>query len=270
MSNQDEIQPVSLNTPAEQYRIDLERQMLGNALALIEQRLNQVISALPDRASVEVTKENITTIMEAMVRVASKENMIVISDRLGRVEALAEKATLSSSLNEKDVSQLKEGQAALRDAIYREVERVNSGVQQQTSSLGTSIKQQTDEVKGELHTRATALTDELNTQTKELKDSLELKAANLKSDLDTQTKELKKELTDQTKELLKQIADLKLDVEKSRSSNAIWLLGTILVIIGAVVAASTFFYRTVPERGNASTVTQTQPQPATPAAKPGP
>lgn len=225
-------------TAAEQYRQELERQTVGNQLALIEQRLNQLFASLPDRASVEVTRQNIGAIMEAMVRVASKENMIVISDRLGKVEAAVEATAKSSAFNERDVAQLKEGQSSIREMVFREVERLQQGLKQQTMDLNGSFGQQTKDLKADL-----------DSQTKDLK-----------ADLDKQTDSLKDELTTQTRELVKQISDLKLEVSEARRANAVWLLATVLVIIGTIIAAATFFFRTAPDRASPAVSATTSPK----------
>lgn len=218
-------------TPARQFQDEIFRQELGNQVALIKQQLNQLFSALPDRASVEVSKQNITTVMEAMVRVASKDNMLVISDRLGKLEVMMESTSRTSAFNEKDVAQLKDGQSSIRETLFREIERLQSSLKEQTSALNETFGQ----------------------QTRDLKSDLDVQTTDLRSELGKQTDQLKNGLNDQTTELVRQIYELKLDFEKSRNANATWLLATILVIIGTVVAVSMFFARIQTDRAPTGT-----------------
>lgn len=130
------------------------------------------------------------------------------------------------------MAQLKEGQTSIRDSLSRE-----------TTSLAQDLNRQTDALRGSFEV-----------QTKELKSDLDSQTRALKSDLDEQTKDLKKEFDSQTKEVVRQLSDLKFEMAKSSDSNARWMLATVLVIVGAVVAACTFFFRTIPDHASSAPV----------------
>ena len=239
-------------TLQQSFKTDLERQTLGNQLSLIELKLNQLFSALPDKVAVEVSRDNIFAVMQAMAKVASKENLIVIGDRLGGVETDVRSISRTTTLNERDVKQLREGQTEIRDAVRQENARLESALNEKKRELDAKI----DGSKSELRDRMKDIDTELDNQT-----------AALRQDLNDQTVALTEKLDTQTEKLSDKIQVLSQALADAKTINARYLLATLIAIVGLVIAVAGFVYRAAVSEHQSSAANPVSPTVTQPAAK---
>jgi hypothetical protein len=240
-------------TPQRSFRSEVERKTLANQLELIDLKLNQLFSALPDKVAVEISRDNIFAVMQSMAKVASKENLIAMGDRLGGVETDIRTISRTTTLNERDVKQLREGQTEIRDALRQENVRLENALNEKKHELDAKI----DGAKTELRDRIKDIDTELDIQTAALRQDLNAQTVALTEKLDTQTEKL----SDKIQVLSQALADAK-------SINARYLLATLIAIVGLVIAVAGFVYKAVVPDQQLSAVSTASPtitQPSTTA-----
>lgn len=240
MSDDPEDRTLPVETQHDTFLNELDKQRLANHLFVIQKQLDELLRQQPDKGSVQTTRDMIFQVMSAMANIASKDNMREISQRIGTLESAIGKIGQTSALNERDVSQLKEGQSSIREAVRGE-----------TSRLEKSL----DERKGELERQIGDLRKELDKQTDGLTKEFEKQTEGLTKELEKQVTSLSTEL----KESRQAVHELNVDLSNSRTENSRYLLGTLISIVLLVIGVATFVVRGIPDKPSTTVPTATVP-----------
>jgi esterase/lipase len=255
------------------YQDTVENAQHGNQIFVIVKMLEQLQTSLPDKATIQSTFSLITQMLPALANVASKENLLDMSRRIGYIETAVGQIRNLSELSDKDIQSLKEGQKLIAESSKSETSRLEKMADDNKRDINRQIQDTSSEIKA-IRTSV----DGLETSLSEIKnlsalgdkdiqsvkegqkvigESLKTETSRLEKMADDRKRDLEKQADDRKRDLEKQIQDTASEVKAIRTSvdslakeignvkseNSRYLLSTILGIIAICLTVSSVFIK---------------------------